>query len=71
MFSGTRRHIERERQMSKFTDVQFIESSLPDENRVVDRIFATAHRSPERVIFLEVGVLAAGIGCRSALGDVS
>ena len=27
--------------MSKFTDVQHIESSQPAENRIVDRIFAT------------------------------
>jgi hypothetical protein len=33
--------------MSRFTDVAYVESSPPDEDRVVDRIFATAHRSPE------------------------
>jgi hypothetical protein len=46
MFSGARWHIEREWQMPKFTAVQYLESSPPVKERVVDRIFATAQCSP-------------------------
>ncbi|CAB3751697.1 hypothetical protein LMG29739_01360 [Paraburkholderia solisilvae] len=42
--------------MSKFTDVQYVESFPADDHRVVDRNFATAHRTAERVLFFDMRV---------------
>ena len=38
-------------QVPKLTDVQQVESSPPDDDRVVDRIFTMAQRYPEHIIF--------------------
>jgi acyl-CoA synthetase (AMP-forming)/AMP-acid ligase II len=39
----------------KLTDVQHVESSPPDDDRVVDRIFTMAQRYPEHIIFFGSG----------------
>jgi AMP-binding enzyme len=64
MFSGTRRHIEREWQMSKLTDLQYVESSPRAEERTVgltpgERVVAHLGNRTEAVAIL-TACLAAG-----------
>lgn len=42
--------------MSTFTDVHYVERFPTNDDRVVDRIFATAHRTLEGVLFLQVAM---------------